>query len=1062
MAERFEEVWDRIKRLRKLRERLTEGIGKIEHLLSQVSNVGIKGYEEVEKLREGIKHFSATLQKIVEASEALVMTTAKGTESFTNASKSLEEFVSGMELAKKHLHNIENFLDPLKEESRKIGGILQEIEVLTEISHSTARNAEIKAFHAGEMGKGFEVVAKELSTLTTSSSKIAKELTQIIESLSGKGEIAIDRFEKLDKTIKEFSQIMENMERAIKDTGEYFDRISTNAYTMREKVEREERIKKLFEMLINFLKTYSERVILEGDRLSCLTREKKASQELLFFLQENIEDVYVTWKNERVDEDMLYLSIIHLIFFGRQFLNILDSALFSLNEMMRGERKEYRDEDVGEPQRFLLDIDKLLQNLERDAGEVIERRKVIKENLEKIHKKLEEMSEGLNEIRGILSSLEEGVNTMHGKVKDMRTLAEQTRILSLYGKIEASRTGNEQELSVIVEQIRELSSKFDKIVEEIENFSGTLHETIRKIGDSLSFLIEGIHKVRREGTAIKEHLEEADELVKYVIAITNESAPAMEKEKKEVERLVQAFRRFEKEKKEIESIITGVYGLVKDSKSDIDSLVKGLNLVHKKVEGNGIIRMGLSGDPVHLDPAYIGDATSGRVARLIFRGLFSFGKGTNVYPFIVTHWYMGKDGRVWRMRIRDDVYFHNGRKLTSEDVKYSIERVKNAPNSFFFDAVEEVRVVDQFTIELSLLYPYMPIFSNLASIAGSIIPAGSSHEELEKNPIGLGPFKLSDWEKGERILLESFSQYPYGTPYLKGFEYVIRKEEREEIELFKEGVFDIVELSSAMAEETMKDPELMDCIISTPSIDIRYMGFNLSKDYPFKDKLVRKAISHAINKEKIIEKVTGGTAKPAKGVFPPGTDVYNPSLVGYDYNPERAKELLRKAGFERGIPGEFTLWISDAEVNRRMADVIQKDLERIGVRVVIKTAPWKEFLESLGKGLHDLYLLGWSSDNGDPDNFLFPLFHSRNLGGAGNRSFYSNPEVDELIEKGMREINPIKRYEIYRLAEEMIVEDAPWVFLYHSVDFYLVSPKVHGFIPHPINFEKFEYVWREG
>ncbi|RKZ21963.1 hypothetical protein DRQ18_03535 [bacterium] len=1061
METKFDTVWERIRELRKLREGLTEGISKMEHLLSRVSEVGVVGYEEVERLREGVQHFSATLQKVVEASEALVMTTAKGNESFTQASRSVEEFVRGMKTARKYLYNIKNFLGPLREESEKIGGILQEIEILNQISNSTARNAEIKAFHAGEMGKGFEVVAKELSNLTTASSRIAGELIQAIESLSGKGELAVEKFEKLEQTIAEFSDVMVGMESVIKDTGEYFERISSNAYTMREKVEREERVKRLFETLIDFLKRYSEKVMLEGDRLSCLTGEKKSFQEVLFFLQENIEDIYVTWKRGKIGEAMVYLSLLHLISFGKQFLNLLDSALFSLSEMMKGRRIEYGGEDVEEPERFLTEIDRLLQELKEDAAQVLERRNTMRGNLEKIEEKLGEMESGLEEIKSMLFSLEEGVTLIHGKVKEMGALAEQTRILSLYGKIEASRTGNEQELNVIVDQIRELSGKFDRIVEEIESFSVALRESIERISTDLSFLVDGIQTVKREGETIREHLEEGDGIVKYVIAITEEAAPAMEKEKKEVDRLIHAFQRFEKEKREMEAVLSEVYEIVRESKNEVDALVRGFEIIHKEVEGEGVIRMGLSGDPVHLDPAYMGDATSGRVGRLIFRGLFSFGKGINVYPFIVSHWHMGGEGKVWRLRIRDDIHFHNGKRLTSEDVKYSIDRVKNAPNSFFFDAVEEVKIVDNFTLEILLSYPYMPIFSNLATIAGSVVPCGMEHEELEKNPISIGPFRFAGWERGKRIWLEAFERYPYGRPYLKGFEYLIGKSEREEIELFKEGIFDIVELSLAMTKEAQTDPELRDCIISIPSIDIRYMGFNLSKDNPLSNKLVRQAISHAINREKIIEKVTGGTGKPAKGVFPPGTEVYNPSLVGYEYNLERARELLKKAGFEKGIPGEFVLWISDAETNKRMAAIIQEDLERIGVKVVIKENPWKEFLEGLGKGLPDMYLLGWSSDNGDPDNFLFPLFHSRNRGAAGNRSFYSNPEVDRLIEGGMREINPVKRREIYRRAEEIIVEDAPWVFLYHSVDFYLVSPKIHGFVPHPINFEKFEYVWRE-
>ena len=196
-------------------------------------------------------------------------------------------------------------------------------------------------------------------------------------------------------------------------------------------------------------------------------------------------------------------------------------------------------------------------------------------------------------------------------------------------------------------------------------------------------------------------------------------------------------------------------------------------------------------------------------------------------------------------------------------------------------------------------------------------------------------------------------------------------------------------------------------------------------------------------------------------MFPPGLSAYNPNLLGYNYNPGKSNELLRNMGFTEGLPDEYIFDVSDTPMNLKRAEIIQQYLNDIGIKTRVNPLKWRDFLEKIHKGNSVIFILGWSSDNGDPDNFLYPLFHSKNVGESGNASFYKNPAVDKLIEQGMSEINPRKRIEIYREAEKLIVEDAPWTFLYHGVQNYIVQPDIYGFKPHTLDIINYESMWRD-
>ena len=247
-------------------------------------------------------------------------------------------------------------------------------------------------------------------------------------------------------------------------------------------------------------------------------------------------------------------------------------------------------------------------------------------------------------------------------------------------------------------------------------------------------------------------------------------------------------------------------------------------------------------------------------------------------------------------------------------------------------------------------------------------------------------------------------------------------------EEFKKGNIDMMrEVPDRLVKDARK--LLGKNLLEGPQPGTYYYGFNMSKP-PFKgNKKLRHALNYAVDRKRINDLVLEGLFFPAKGILPPSMPGYNKNLKGYEYNPEKAKQLLKEAGFPNGI--EVTLQINQNIRHKAVGEAIQAQLAELGIKANIKVVDWGVHLDMLDRGESEMYRMGWVVDYLDPDNFLFVNLHSSNFGAKGNYSFYKNPEADKLMEQGRIETNHAKRMAIYQKAEQLIVDDAPWMFLFH-------------------------------
>ncbi|MFW6266671.1 MAG: ABC transporter substrate-binding protein [Halanaerobiales bacterium] len=486
--------------------------------------------------------------------------------------------------------------------------------------------------------------------------------------------------------------------------------------------------------------------------------------------------------------------------------------------------------------------------------------------------------------------------------------------------------------------------------------------------------------------------------------------------------------------------------------------------------GELIVGQGASIDT--LDPHQTTSGFSANALVNIYDGLVRFRpNSTRVEPALATSWQTEKDGQIWTFKLREDVFFHDGKKLDADAVVFNFERQLDAehpyhsPGSFPYahqslGMIEKIEKLDEYTIRFTLQQPYAPFLKNLAMFSSRIVSPDSIKEEANntKTFAGTGPFIIKEWDKGDKLVLTANEDYWNGRPYLDQLVFEVIKDREERMAALMENKIDLVkEVPPSEIENVKQNSDLE--IQESAGMNLNYIALHNQKP-PFNNKKIRQAINYAINKEEIADELFKGAAEPTRGPLPGEMWGYE-QLVGYPHNPERAAQLLAEAGYEDGF--EFTLRTYDVPrpynpLADAVAEKVKEDLGEVGIEVNIERLSWTEHIRGGMAGEHQAALFGWITDNGDPDNFLNILLHSANQGST-NRSFYQNDEVDELLIEGQSNMEVTERQKLYHKAQRLIVEDAPIVFLTNKKSVVAYNQRVNNFITHPTENTYFHNVW---
>ena len=464
-------------------------------------------------------------------------------------------------------------------------------------------------------------------------------------------------------------------------------------------------------------------------------------------------------------------------------------------------------------------------------------------------------------------------------------------------------------------------------------------------------------------------------------------------------------------------------------------------------------------DAKSLDPHASNDNPSSRIRVQIYDRLMDLDDNGVPQPMLAESWERPDDKTII-FHLRKGVKFHNGDEMKASDVKFSLERALASPEvSHILTGINSVEVLDDYTVKVTTEKPMAAILNNLAHTTIAILSEKATKEAGDKfgqNPVGSGPYKFVSWQSGDRVTLEAFPEYWQGEAPVKNVVFRNIVEETNRTIGLETGELDIIYDIQGMDKNKLKDDDRF-VVIEGPQVSMTYLGFNMKKA-PYDNPKVREAISYAIDQKPIIDTVFLGAGEPANSIIGPNVWGYY-DVEKYTQDIEKAKALLAEAGYPNGFKAK--IWVNDNPVRRDTAVILQDQLKQIGIDLAIETVEWGAFLDGTARGDHEMFLLGWGTVTRDPDYGMYELISTATMGAAGNRSFYSNPTVDKLLEEGRTELDPEKRKAIYKEIQEIIRKDIPMYMIIYPLQNVVTQKNIKNFKLDPANSHKIYGVTKE-
>ena len=487
-------------------------------------------------------------------------------------------------------------------------------------------------------------------------------------------------------------------------------------------------------------------------------------------------------------------------------------------------------------------------------------------------------------------------------------------------------------------------------------------------------------------------------------------------------------------------------------------------------------------DPPTLDPHLTTDATSATIIVEVFGGLVTIDPKLNIVGDLAESWDVSPDGMTYTFHLRRDAKFHNGKPVTAHDVKWSMERAANpltaAPvvDEYLGDIVgvgkrldsdslevEGVRVIDDHTVEITIDAPKTYFLAKLTYPTAFVLDRENveSSRRWFREPNGTGPFKFAEYVPGERFVLTRNENFHLGPPFLDEVEFILSggssmlMYQNDEIHLTGVGLADLDRVLDP------SDPLNPDLHRAPPSFSTSYIGLNVNEP-PFDDPKVRQALNYAIDKETISSEILAGLVVPATGILPPGFPGYNPDQRGYEYDPDKALQLLQESKYGDDLENMPRIILTHAasfgsSVGLDLEVILEMWRQHLGIEVEIQQTEFATYLQDLIKRRFQIFQIGWIADYPDPENFLDMLFHSES---NNNHTGFNNAEVDQLLEKARVEAQQDVRYDLYRQVEQLIMDQAPWVPLWYSGEQHvLIKPEIHDFFLTQLIIPKLRFVY---
>lgn len=713
-----------------------------------------------------------------------------------------------------------------------------------------------------------------------------------------------------------------------------------------------------------------------------------------------------------------------------------------------------------------------------------------------VDRTIEHMSsiqQSVENVQTVVLELQDKTKEMEAILDSIKKIANQTNLLALNAAIEAARAGEQGKgFSIVAGEVKQLAGKTAQFTGEIE---GLLKEVQSFTQNSVKAMQDSTTEVDKGFSVARETAETIDQIVVAVESsnqVTSKMNEAAQEQAMNVELLLKTMDDMEQAAQRVVNLTETAtmdtqfqrasVGHLKELTKKFEEISHGRNRLvvdltrHEQVEKTRI-RVVNNGKPKELDPTLSNDHASISIVSNTHIGLVRFGQDTEIIPAAARSWHLEEDGITWSFLLKKGIRFHNGAELKAHDFKYTIERILHprtkSPNTWLFNMIDGaqefirgesgqirgIRILDDYRLTITLERPYNPFILNLAQTAASIIPRGSDLQKASRPyQIGAGPYQIKDISD-TGCVLEAFADYYEGRAFIDEIDILFQLENSGPA--MEKGEVDLMPLGKASYQHLRNLSQFQHRIRMENGYGTNYIGFNFQSKNPLiQSQKARQALNYCLNKEEIIQEIVGGLASVSKGPLPP-TILQDPSLQGYSYNPVKAKELLEEAGFTGAHKGTLVLHAAQRRTPANqvtLADVLGKHFKAVGIELKIDEVPADKYLAPDALKNSDIFIYGWIGDSGDPDNFLQPLF---NINNGTNYCRYHHPELERMMNEAVNIKNPTKRKELYCKIQRLIVDDAPWIFMYHITNNYVHGARVKGAKMHPIGFYRFNDIWVE-
>jgi ABC-type transport system substrate-binding protein len=464
---------------------------------------------------------------------------------------------------------------------------------------------------------------------------------------------------------------------------------------------------------------------------------------------------------------------------------------------------------------------------------------------------------------------------------------------------------------------------------------------------------------------------------------------------------------------------------------------------HPKLETRQKLIVAQETGPLTMDAHHVTDSTTASIIEHMVEPLLELTPKGEIAPKLAEKWEISADATEFTLKLKKGIKFHDGQPLNAEAVKVNFDRrldFKAATKLYFFVAqIESVTVVDEYTVKIATKVPFAPLLSNLTYPTNGIQSPAALKRSWDKPllmPIGTGPFIFKEWAPGKKLVMVRNDNYWGIHPSLSEVTFRSISDDASRVAALEKGEIHVaVKIPPSDLLRLKANPKIK--IMATPGARTIYMGFNCSRE-PFTDKRIRQALNYAVNKEAIVARVLGGAGRVSDAPISPVVFGYAP-IKTYEHSIEKARALLEEAGFPEGF--ETTLHLPSGRYYKEasLATAVAADLWEVGVKAEVKMMEWETYipfiLRDQEEAEHQLYVLGWSTLTGDADHGLYPLFYSGEWPSKGtNASFFNHEELDQLLETARRTANAKERKRLYKEAMTLIMEEAPWIFLYSEME----------------------------